>query len=212
MGCEETYSTSHECRARACAAHCSALAVRLKGRPEGEVFRFCYQCHKFHNLDNFRAPDGSLLELHNCYASQQRRLKRRKLKDALKGRTRSKLKGRAASVGAAAQAAEPVVGNPFLRTTLCASALEHPFAGKSGEKNAVSLPAAPLPDVNAAHAAAQMVPSNNLHAGGRGGMLLPGIPVDYLPGSSLATSFSLEPPHAASDLLLSLESYLGGDV
>ena len=43
-------------------------------------------------------------------------------------------------------------------------------------------------------------------------MMLPGIPVDYLPGSSLAASFSLEPPHAASDLLLSLESYLGGDV
>ena len=131
--------------------------------------------------------------MHNCYASQQRRLKRRKLKDALKGRTRSKLKGRAASVGAAAQAAEPVVGNPFLRTTLCASALEHPFAGKSGEKNAVSLPAAPLPDVNAAHAAAQMVPSNNLHAGGRGGCCFPRSPIDYLPGSSLATPFSLEP-------------------
>ena len=57
-------------RSRACAAHCSALAVRLKGRPEGEVFRFCYQCHKFHNLDDFRAPDGCLLELHNCYASR----------------------------------------------------------------------------------------------------------------------------------------------
>jgi hypothetical protein len=237
VGCEETYSSAHECRARACGAHCSALAVRLEGRPEGDEFRFCYQCHKFHNLDDFRAPDGSLLELHNCYASQQRRLKRRKLKDALKA-------GRAAMMGAAVQAAEPVVGNPFLRTTQRASIVGNPFASKSGEKRAA--PAANFPvfmpgvlsmpntvphgdassvfgrqsgservaswsDANAARVAVQMVASNNIHAGGQGEMLLPGIPVDFHAGSPLATSFPPEPTPAASDLMLSLEAYLRGD-
>ena len=44
-------------------------------------------------------------------------------------------------------------------------------------------------------------------------MLLPGsVPVDFYAGSPPATSFPPEPPHVASDLLLSLESYLGGDV
>ena len=175
--------------------------------------------------------------MHNCYASQQRRLKRRKLKDALKA-------GRAARMGAAVQAAEPVVGNPFLRITLRTSMGENPFASKSGEKRAapvanfpVSMPGVlSMPDAvphgdasslfrrqsgservsswsdaNAARVAAQMVASNNIHAGGRGGMLLPGIPVDFYAGSPPATSFPPEPTPAASDLMLSLEAYLGGD-
>lgn len=175
--------------------------------------------------------------MHNCYASQQRRLKRRKLKDALKA-------GRAARMGAAVQAAEPVVGNPFLRTTLRASMVENPFASKSGEKRAAPVANFPVSmsgafsmpdavphgdasslfrrqsgservsswsDANAPGVAAQMVASNNIHAGGRGGMLLPGIPVDFRAGSPLATSFPPEPAPAVSDLMLSLEAYLSGD-
>jgi hypothetical protein len=49
---------------------------------EEEQSRFCYQCHKFHELDEFRGPDGHLSPRHNCYQSQQKRLKRRKDKDA----------------------------------------------------------------------------------------------------------------------------------
>ena len=71
----------HECRARACTAHCSAEAVELEGREPGTRWRYCYQCHKFHELEAFSSPDGSALALHNCYGSQQRRLKRRKLKE-----------------------------------------------------------------------------------------------------------------------------------
>ena len=71
----------HECRARTCTAHCSAEAVELEGRPPGTQWRYCYQCHKFHELEAFSSPDGSVLALHNCYGSQQRRLKRRKLKE-----------------------------------------------------------------------------------------------------------------------------------
>lgn len=71
----------HECRARTCTAHCSAEAVELEGRPPGTQWRYCYQCHKFHELEAFSSPDGSALALHNCYGSQQRRLKRRKLKE-----------------------------------------------------------------------------------------------------------------------------------
>ena len=71
----------HECRARTCTAHCSAEAVELEGRPPGTKWRSCYQCHKFHELEAFSSPDGSALALHNCYGSQQRRLKRRKLKE-----------------------------------------------------------------------------------------------------------------------------------
>ena len=74
----------HECRARACTAHCSAEAVELEGREPGSEFRYCYQCHKFHALGEFTAPDGSVLALHNCYGSQQRRLKRRKMKEQAK--------------------------------------------------------------------------------------------------------------------------------
>ena len=81
VGCEETYSSVHECRARACTAHCSAEAVELEGREPGTRWRYCYQCHKFHELEAFSSPDGSALALHNCYGSQQRRLKRRKLKE-----------------------------------------------------------------------------------------------------------------------------------
>ena len=55
-GCDVVFSTAHECRARACQKHCSALFVRLKGARPDEQFRFCYQCHKFHPLDNFRGP------------------------------------------------------------------------------------------------------------------------------------------------------------
>ena len=81
VGCEETYSSVHECRARACTAHCSAEAVELEGCDPGTQWRYCYQCHKFHELEAFSSPDGSALALHNCYGSQQRRLKRRKLKE-----------------------------------------------------------------------------------------------------------------------------------
>lgn len=176
--------------------------------------------------------------MHNCYASQQRRLKRRKLKDALKA-------GHAARMGAAVQAAQPpVVGNPFLRTTLRASIVENPFPSKSGEKRAapaVNFPASmhgvfSMPDAvphgdasslfrrqsgfervsswsdaDATRVAAQMVASNNIHAEGRGGMLLPGIPVDFRAGSPPMTSFPPEPTPAASDLMLSLEAYLSGE-
>ena len=74
----------HECRARTCTAHCSAVAVELEGRPPGTQWRYCYQCHKYHELKEFSSPDGSALGLHNCYGSQQRRLKRRKLKEQQK--------------------------------------------------------------------------------------------------------------------------------
>lgn len=74
----------HECRARTCTAHCSAVAVELEGRPAGTQWRYCYQCHKYHELKEFSSPDGSALGLHNCYGSQQRRLKRRKLKEQQK--------------------------------------------------------------------------------------------------------------------------------
>lgn len=84
VGCEETCWSVHECRARACTAHCSAEAVELEGREPGSEFRYCYQCHKFHALGEFTAPDGSVLALHNCYGSQQRRLKRRKMKEQAK--------------------------------------------------------------------------------------------------------------------------------
>ena len=74
----------HECRARTCTAHCSAEAVELEGRPPGTQWRYCYQCHKFHELEAFSSPDGSALALHNCFGSQQRRLKRRKLREQAK--------------------------------------------------------------------------------------------------------------------------------
>lgn len=82
VGCDNTYYTVHECRARSCSAHCAALFVTLDTNKNGEQSRFCYQCHKFHNLDEFKAPDGKLTPRHNCYQSQQRRLKRRKARDA----------------------------------------------------------------------------------------------------------------------------------
>ena len=84
MDCYEICESVHECRARACTAHCSAVAVELKEKPEGSQWRYCYQCHKFHALGEFTAPDGSMLALHNCYGSQQRRLKRRKMKEQQK--------------------------------------------------------------------------------------------------------------------------------
>jgi hypothetical protein len=56
--------------------------VRLKGEDPEQQFRFCYQCHKFHELDAFRNPDGTLRPRHNCYQSQALRLDRRKKKDA----------------------------------------------------------------------------------------------------------------------------------
>ena len=83
-GCDVVFSTAHECRARACQKHCSALFVRLKGAGPDEHSRFCYQCHKFHPMDNFRGADGTLLPRHNCSQSQVQRLERRKRKDALK--------------------------------------------------------------------------------------------------------------------------------
>ena len=84
IDCETVYSSAHECRARACAKHCAELSVQLKGRDAGEQSRFCYQCHKFHDLDAFRTPDGTLRARHNCYESQVLRLDRRKKKDAAK--------------------------------------------------------------------------------------------------------------------------------
>ena len=42
-GCESAYSTVHECRARACSAHCAALYVTLETDTDGEQSRFCYQ-------------------------------------------------------------------------------------------------------------------------------------------------------------------------
>ena len=83
-GCDVVFSTAHECRARACQKHCSALFVRLKGAGPDEHSRFCYQCHKFHPMDNFRGAYGTLLPRHNCSQSQVQRLERRKRKDALK--------------------------------------------------------------------------------------------------------------------------------
>ena len=59
--CDVVFSTTHECRARACQKHCSALFVQLEGASPDEQFRFCYRCHKFHPLDNFRGPDSKLL-------------------------------------------------------------------------------------------------------------------------------------------------------
>mmetsp|Transcript_3817 Transcript_3817/g.14273 ORF Transcript_3817/g.14273 Transcript_3817/m.14273 type:complete len:396 (-) Transcript_3817:265-1452(-) len=82
VGCDIEYSSTHECRARACQTHCAALSVRLKGQDPEQQFRFCYQCHKFHELDAFRNPDGTLRPRHNCYQSQALRLDRRKKKDA----------------------------------------------------------------------------------------------------------------------------------
>ena len=82
VGCDIEYSSTHECRARACQTHCSALSVRLEGQDPEQQFRFCYQCHKFHELDAFRNPDGTLRPRHNCYQSQALRLDRRKKKDA----------------------------------------------------------------------------------------------------------------------------------
>ena len=77
-GCGATCHTVHEVRARACASHCAALYVQLDDQPEGTQSRFCYQCHKFHTMDEYVTPDGSLLQRHNCYKSQQRRLHRRR--------------------------------------------------------------------------------------------------------------------------------------
>ena len=82
VGCDIEYSSTHECRARACQTHCAALSVRLEGQDPEQQFRFCYQCHKFHELDAFRNPDGTLRPRHNCYQSQALRLDRRKKKDA----------------------------------------------------------------------------------------------------------------------------------
>ena len=82
VGCDIEYSSTHECRARACQTHCAALSVRLKGQDPEQQFRFCHQCHKFHELDAFRNPDGTLRPRHNCYQSQALRLERRKKKDA----------------------------------------------------------------------------------------------------------------------------------
>ena len=77
-GCDAICQTVHEIRARACASHCAALYVQLEEEPEGTQSRFCYQCHKFHTMDECITPDGSLLQRHNCYKSQQRRLMRRR--------------------------------------------------------------------------------------------------------------------------------------
>jgi len=77
-GCDAICQTVHEIRARACASHCAALYVQLEEEPEGTQSRFCYQCHKFHTMDEYITPDGSLLQRHNCYKSQQRRLMRRR--------------------------------------------------------------------------------------------------------------------------------------
>ena len=79
-GCDAICQTVHEIRARACASHCAALYVQLEEEPEGTQSRFCYQCHKFHTMDEYITPDGSLLQRHNCYKSQQRRLMRRRNK------------------------------------------------------------------------------------------------------------------------------------
>jgi len=78
VGCESTYSSGHECRARACAAHCAAESVFLETRDPAVAFRYCYQCHKFHELDAFVGGEGEVRNRHNCYASQQKRLLRRK--------------------------------------------------------------------------------------------------------------------------------------
>ena len=91
VGCNIEYSSTHECRARACQTHCSALSVRLEGQDPEQQFRFCYQCHKFHELDAFRNPDGTLRPRHNCYQSQALRLDRRKKKDAAAKASKKKL-------------------------------------------------------------------------------------------------------------------------
>ncbi len=81
VDCESTYSSGHECRARACAAHCAAESVFLETRDPAVAFRYCYQCHKFHELDAFVGGEGEVRNRHNCYASQQKRLLRRKQND-----------------------------------------------------------------------------------------------------------------------------------
>ncbi len=91
VGCNIEYSSTHECRARACQTHCCALSVRLEGQDPERQFRFCYQCHKFQELDAFRNPDGTLRPRHNCYQSQALRLDRRKKKDAAAKASKKKL-------------------------------------------------------------------------------------------------------------------------
>ena len=50
----------------------------LETRDPAVAFRYCYQCHKFHELDAFVGGEGEVRNRHNCYASQQKRLLRRK--------------------------------------------------------------------------------------------------------------------------------------
>lgn len=173
IDCETVYSSAHECRARACAKHCAELSVQLKGRDAGEQSRFCYQCHKFHDLDAFRTPDGTLRARHNCYESQVLRLDRRKKKDAAKASN----KNLAAQIEAAS------------RTGLIVNALNLARANNDA--------ASQLLFANAIgnHAANAIGNAQVEKASGRG----VGFPGSLLPGSPLTAALEQELVGASAD-------------
>ena len=148
--------------------------MQLKGRDASEQSRFCYQCHKFHDLDAFRTPDGTLRARHNCYESQVLRLDRRKKKDAAKASN----KNLAAQIEAAS------------RTGLIVNALNLARANNDA--------ASQLLFANAIgnHAANAIGNAQVEKASGRGGA---GFPGRLIPGSPLTAALEQELVGASAD-------------